>query len=116
MAIFLVREWEPILPGVSWLYVRSPANQRSASGTGIPHRAGRFRPVGSPVLSLGSRSWKGMERFLIWGWKLLFPSVWWLYVRFSANQRPVGGAVVSAPCGAGSTREITVSVSKLSEQ
>ena len=28
---FLIRGWEPILTGVFWLYVRSPANQRSAS-------------------------------------------------------------------------------------
>ena len=29
-----MRGWEPILPGVRWFYVRSPADQRSASGAG----------------------------------------------------------------------------------
>ena len=32
---FLTRGWERILPGVRWLYVRSPADERSASGTGV---------------------------------------------------------------------------------
>ena len=32
---FLIRTREPILPGMRSLYVRSPANQRSASGTGV---------------------------------------------------------------------------------
>ena len=40
---FLIRGWEPILPGVRQLYVRVPANQQSPSGAGFPHRAGRFR-------------------------------------------------------------------------
>ena len=32
---FLIRGCELILSGVRWLYVRSSANQRSASGTGV---------------------------------------------------------------------------------
>ena len=30
-----IRGWGPILPGVRWLYARSPANQRSAIGVGV---------------------------------------------------------------------------------
>ena len=44
---FLMRGWELILPGVRWLYVRSSANQRSASGTGVstPCRAVSTRGI-----------------------------------------------------------------------
>ena len=41
MEVFLMRGWEHIISGVRWLYVRSPANQRSASGTGV------FMPCGA---------------------------------------------------------------------
>ena len=43
---FLLRGWELILPGVRWLYVRSPANLRWASGTGVSTSCGLFRPGG----------------------------------------------------------------------
>ena len=35
MAGFLMRGWQLILPGVRWIFARSPANQGSASGTGV---------------------------------------------------------------------------------
>ena len=37
-------------------------------GLGIPHRAGRYRPGGSPYSSPGRRSCRRMEGFLIRGW------------------------------------------------
>ena len=50
---FMIRRWEPILPGVRCLYVRSPANHRSASGTAAstPCRATRRITVFLPRLS-----------------------------------------------------------------
>ena len=38
---FMMRGWNLILPGACLLYLRTPANQRSAGGAGFPHRAGR---------------------------------------------------------------------------
>ena len=35
MEEYLIRGWEPNLPGGRWFYVRFPANQRSASGAGV---------------------------------------------------------------------------------
>ena len=32
---YVVRGWETIIPGARWLFVRSPANQRSDSGSGV---------------------------------------------------------------------------------
>ena len=51
-------------------------------GLGLPHRAGRFRPGGSPCSSPGCRSCKGMEIVIIRGWEPVLPGVRWLYVRF----------------------------------
>ena len=39
-----MREWEIIIPGVHRLYVRFPANQRSASRTGFHTVRGGFDP------------------------------------------------------------------------
>ena len=45
-----------------------------------------------------------MEGFLIRGWDPILPGVCWLCIQTPANQRLAGGAGVSAPCGAVSTR------------
>ena len=39
-AFLIMRGWEPLRLGVCWLYVQSPANQRSDNGTGVstPYR------------------------------------------------------------------------------
>ena len=84
-------------------------------GLGFPHRGRRFRSGGSPLYSPGCRSCKGIEGFLIRGWKLILPGVRWLYVRSPASQRPASAAGVSTPCGAASTRGITLFVPVLSE-
>ena len=63
MKLFLIRGWEPIIPGVCWLFVRPPANQRSASGAG----------VSTPFSSSGCRSCRCMEVFLIRGWYPILP-------------------------------------------
>ena len=86
---FLSRGWKPILPGVCWFYVRSPANQRP--GSGASHRVGQFRPGGSPFSSPGCRSCKCMEVFLIWGWKLSSPGcAGSMYDPQHISDRPVG--------------------------
>ena len=46
---FLIRGWEPILLGVRWLYVRSPANQRSASEAGVSIPCGEVSTRGITV-------------------------------------------------------------------
>ena len=115
MEVFLMRGWEPILPEVRWLFVRSPANQRSTSGTGVSKPWGVVSTRGSPFSSPGCRSCKSMEGFLIRGWEPILPGVRWLYVRSPPNQRSASGAGVSTPCGTFSTRGITVFVPKLSE-
>ena len=47
---FITRGWKLILPGVRWLYVRSPANQRSASRTGVSTPCGAVLTRGITVL------------------------------------------------------------------
>ena len=32
---FLIRRWDPVVPGRRWLFFRAPANQRLAGGVGI---------------------------------------------------------------------------------
>ena len=80
--------------------------------SGFGPRDHRFRPrvVGVPFSSPGCRSCKGMEGFLIRGWKHVPSAVPWFDVRSLDNHRPASGAGVSTPCGAGATREITVFV------
>ena len=112
---FLLRGWELILPGVRWLYVRSPANLRWASGTGVSTSCGLFRPGGPSFSSPGYRSCNGVAGFVIGGWKPILPGVCWLCVRSPANQRPASGVRVSTPCEAVSTRRITAFVPRMSE-
>ena len=98
-----------------WLYVRSPANRRSANGAGVSTLCRAVSTGGSPFSSPGCRSCEGMEVFLIREWAPILPGVRWLYVRSPANQRSASRAGVSTPCGTVSTRGITVFVSMLSE-
>ena len=94
------------------LYDPQPISDRPVR-LGFPHGAGRFRPGGSPISSPGW-SCKGIEGFLIREWKPILPGVRWLCVRSPANHRPASAAGVSTPCGAVSTRGITVFVPGLS--
>ena len=91
---FLMRRWEPILPGVRWLYVRSPANQRSASETGVSTPCGAVSTRGITVFVPRLSELKRYGRISNPGWETIFPGVRWLYVRSPANQRfsdwPVG--------------------------
>ena len=32
---FLIRRWDPVVPGRRWLFFRAPANQRLAGGVGV---------------------------------------------------------------------------------
>ena len=112
---FIIRRWEPVLPGVRWFYVRFPANQRSANGAGVSTPFGAVYDRGITALSPGCRNCTCMEGFLIRGWENILPGVRWFYVRFTANQRSSSGAGVSTPCGAISDRGITVFVPRLSE-
>ena len=82
---------------------------------GFPHRVTGFRPGGSPFSSPGCRSCRCMDGFLIRGWDPVGPRWRLLYFRAPANQRSAGGIGVSTPCGAVSTRGITVFVPTLSE-
>ena len=111
----MIRRWEPILPGMRWLYGRARANQRSASGAGVSKPCGAVSTGGSSFSSPGFRSCKDMEGFLIRGWELFLPGVHWLYERSTANQRSASGPGVSTPFGAVSDRGITVLVPRLSE-
>ena len=56
-----------------------------------------------------------MEVFMIGGCEPILPVVRWLYVRSQANEQLGSGGGVSTPCGAVSTRGITVFVRGLSE-
>ena len=92
----LMRGWELILPEVCWLHVRSPANQRSAGGTGVFTPCGAistrgiyvFVPRLSELKRCGRISNPEMR------WKPILSGVRWLYVRSPAN-RP--GSPVSSP-------------------
>ena len=112
---FLIRKRKPILPGVCWLYVRSPANQRQAIGVGVSTPCEVVSTRGITVFVPGCRSCKCMEGLMIRGWEPVVPGWRWLYSRAPANQRSTGGVGVSTPCGAVSTRGITVFVPGLSE-
>ena len=66
MEEFLIQGWDPILPGVRWLYIRTPASDWLV-GLGFSHRAGRCRPGESPFSPPACRSFKGVEGFLKMG-------------------------------------------------
>ena len=125
---FLTRGWELILPGCGgtlalargatlaarWLHEPQPISNHPV-GLRFPHPAGRYRPGGSAFSSPGCWSCRYMEGFILRGWELILPGVRWLCVRSPANQRSAGGTGVSTPCGAVSTRGITIFVPGLSE-
>ena len=46
---FLIRGWDPIVPGWCWLYSRAPANQRSARGVGVSTPIGAVSTRGITV-------------------------------------------------------------------
>ena len=95
--------------------LRASANQQPASGLGFQHRAGRYRPVGSPFLSRSRRNCRCMEAFWVRGWNPIFSGMRWRYIRTPPNQRSAGGAGVTTPCGAVSTRGHSVFVPRLLE-
>ena len=116
MERFLTRQWELFIPGVRWLYVRSPANRRSASKTQVstPVRGGfdpgdhRFRPQDIGVLKVWIYN-PGMGTY---------PPRGALALRTIPSISAIGqcaGAWLSTPCGAVSTRGICVFVPRLSE-
>ena len=70
---FLIRGWDPVVPGWRWLYFRAPANQQSVSRVGFSTRPRRFRPGGSPLSSPGCRSCRCMEGVLNREWGLILP-------------------------------------------
>ena len=86
---FLIRGWEPILPGVRWLYVRSSANQRPANGAGVSTPCGAVSTRGSPFSSPDCRSCRCMEGFLIRGWDPVVPGWRWLFFS-SPSQSAIG--------------------------
>ena len=90
--IFFIRGWDPILPGVRWIYKRSPANQRSACEAGVSKPCGAVSTRGTSGSSPGCRSCRCMEVFVIRGWRPILPGKRWLYVRAPGpiSDRPVG--------------------------
>ena len=50
MEVFLVRGWDPVVPGWRWLFSRAPANQRSAGGVGVSITYGAVSTRGITVL------------------------------------------------------------------
>ena len=77
---FLIRGWEPILPGV-----------RSAGGSGVSTPCGAVSTRGYFFPSPGSRSCRCMEGFLNRGWGLIFPGCGGI-VRFLRGATPVARA------------------------
>ena len=113
--VFFIRGWKPIFPGVPWLYVRSPANQQPASGAGVSTPCGAvstrettvFVPRLSELQMYGGSCDPGMG--------LCRPRVA-LILFSSPSQSAIGRrGWVSTPCGAVSTRGITLFVTGLSE-
>ena len=82
---------------------------------GSPHTSGRYRPGRCAFTAPGCWSCTCLKGFLTRGWEIILPAVRWFYVPSSVNQRSASGTGVSKPCGAVSTREITVFVPRLSE-
>ena len=85
------------------IYIRSPASQRPASGTGVSIPCCTVRPGRLSLSSPGCRSCRCMDEFLILGWDTVVPAWRGLYFRAPANQPSAGAVGVSTPCGAVST-------------
>ena len=95
----LIRRWDLILPGCGatstlargaalaarWLHEPQPIGNQPV-GLGFPHRAGRYRPVGSPFSSPGCRGFRDMEGFLIRGWNPILVVV--LHIKSSLKCLP----------------------------
>ena len=88
---FLIRGWDPIVLGWRWLYSRAPANQRSASWTGVSTPCGTVSTRGITVFAPGCRSCRCMEGFLIRGWDFFVHGWRWRYSRAPVNQRSAVG-------------------------
>ena len=83
---FLIRRWDLTLPvsgttstlvggatlATRWLQQPQPISNQPV-GLGFPHRAERYRPGGSALLSPGCWSCSDIEGFLIRGWNLSSP-------------------------------------------
>ena len=74
------------LGGANSIFVAQPINDRTA-GLGFPHRAGRFRPGGSPFPSSGCRSYRCIEGFSNRGWRPILPGCGEI-ARFSRGATP----------------------------
>ena len=112
---FLSRDGNLSSPGCAGILYDSQSVSDRPVGLGFPHRAGRFRPGGSPFSSPRCGRCRCMEGFLIREWDPVLPGWRWVYFRAPANQRLAGGVGVSTPCGAVPTRQITVFVPALSD-
>ena len=128
---FLIRGWEPILTGVFWLYVRSPANQRSASSgrhftpcfAVFYHGDHRFCPQVVKVVEVSHEFGSGIETIFSPGAMGPPRRVRWdcdvvprgtarceLARYVQASQQQVSGFDIFTPCGVVSTGEICVFV------
>ena len=81
-----------------WLHEPQPISNQPV-GLGFPHRAGRYRPCGSPFSSPHCWSCRRMEGFLLQGWESVLPGVRWLIGRAPASRRLAGGAGFSHYAG-----------------
>ena len=114
---FLIRRWEPILPGCGgtsalargatlaarWLNEPQPISNHPV-GLGVLYPAGRYRPGGYALLSPGCWSCKRMEVFLTRGWERILRrcggtsalargatlAVRWLHQLQPISNQPVG--------------------------
>ena len=118
---FLIRGWNPIVPGWRWLYSRAPISDRP-EWLGFPHRARRCPAGGSPFSSPGCRSCRYMEMFLNRGWGAIIPGCGEI-VGFPRGVTPtaraarphwprVGGRCASARLGLGPTVGTTTHVTQ----
>ena len=51
MGGFLVRGWDPIVPGWRWIYFRAPATQQAADGVGVSKPCGAVSTRGVTVFA-----------------------------------------------------------------
>ena len=93
MECFLIRGWDPIFPGVLWLYIRtSQPISNQLVGLGLPHRAGRCCPERTPF-SFPSRPSCRFIRISDPEMGTYSPRVRWLYVRAPTNQESASGGL-----------------------
>ena len=70
---FMIRGWNPIVPGWRWLYARAPANQHSSGGVGVNTPWGAVSTRGTTVFVSGFSEFRCMEGFLNRGWVNILP-------------------------------------------